>query len=812
MRLFLSAWLLGGVLFLSIPGTLLAEELHTAAEVRGLTVDQAKLQNPVKLRGVVTFFDEKLFSRFIQDDTAGIYLGGSNEPALESGQLVEVDGTASPGEYAPVIIPVHIRVLGKAPLPVPQPVTYEQLASGNEDSQFVEVSGTVRSVNLDPVSQYYLVEIVTGGGRLSVYTKTLPVEQPNKLVDSTVRVRGVCSTLFNNQRQLFAIRLLVPRPEDLVVESPAMNNPFAIPASPIGSLLGFAPQGTYGHRVKVAGTVIYQQPGQTLFVQDGQEGVKIESKQTTPLQYGDRVEALGFAAQGDYTPILQDAVYRKISSAIPPAAVRVTPNEALKGTHDCQLVKISAKLLEHAQNDREQFLMLEGDKFFFYAYLQADKDGENAFAGLENGSRVEVTGVCLVEPGEWQAGESWRAKSFRVLLRSPADVVILQSPPWWTLKRVLWFAGALVIISLAALTWVGVLRRRVQIQTGFIREQLQVEATLKERYLDLFENANDMVFTHDLSGRITSMNKAGERLLQCSRESVISRNLVDLIAEDQKAVARQWLEQVVKGNDLPTGEWDFINAVGNRVKLEISSRLIEQNGRSVEVEGVARDITERRRLERELLEISNREQRRIGHDLHDGVCQQLASIAYLVDILGDKLSEKNAAESVDAEKIGSLINTATMQARSVARGLFPVRLDENGLDSAIEEFATGTSNWYKMKCDFVCDCELPAVDNEVALHIYYITQEATLNAIRHGKSTHVRISLVPQNGHYKITIQDNGNGFKDLGASLTGMGIRIMRYRAKVIGANLELQSQPGHGSLLSCVFNPKSRDHILKS
>jgi PAS domain S-box-containing protein len=341
---------------------------------------------------------------------------------------------------------------------------------------------------------------------------------------------------------------------------------------------------------------------------------------------------------------------------------------------------------------------------------------------------------------------------------------------------------------------------------------LQVEATLKERYLDLFENANDMVFTHDLSGRITSMNKAGERLLQCSRESVISRNLVDLIAEDQKAVARQWLEQVVKGNDLPTGEWDFINAVGNRVKLEISSRLIEQNGRSVEVEGVARDITERRRLERELLEISNREQRRIGHDLHDGVCQQLASIAYLVDILGDKLGEKNAAESVDAEKIGSLINTATMQARSVARGLFPVRLEENGLDSAIEEFAAGTSNWFKIKCDFICDCVLPAVDNEVALHIYYIAQEATLNAIRHGKASSVKITLVPQDSHYKITIQDNGCGFKDLGASVTGMGIRIMRYRAKVIGANLDLQSQPGHGSLLSCVFNPKSRDHIPKS
>src|SRR5439155_3441020 len=137
--------------------------------------------------------------------------------------------------------------------------------------------------------------------------------------------------------------------------------------------------------------------------------------------------------------------------------------------------------------------------------------------------------------------------------------------------------------------------------------------------------------------------------------------------------------QVVQGADVPNAEWDFVNAAGQRVKLEISSRLIAQDGRIVEVEGIARDITERRRLEREILEISNREQRRIGHDLHDGICQQLAAVNYLVDILGDRLRDRAAPESAEAERIATLLNEANAQARTVARGLFPVRLEERGL-------------------------------------------------------------------------------------------------------------------------------------
>ncbi len=791
----------------------LAEEdptgiLTTAAEVRNLTVAQAERHYPVKLRAVVTFYDDALFSRFIQDGTAGIYLNETNVPALSPGQLVEVEGFTSPGEYAPIIVPKRVRIVGMAELPLPHPVAFDQLASGKEDSQFVEVAGIVRSVLFEDGSRNYLIELATGGGRLTVYAHDLPTQPTQDLVDGTVRIRGVCSSQFNRQRQLFAIRLLVPRAEDVTVEIPATANPFAIPERKISSLFQFTPQGTYGHRVKISGTVTCFQPRSGLYVQDQNYGLFVQTKSTNSLHLGDRVEVLGFATPGQYTPMLQDAIYRDVGPGAVPVPAQINCDAALKGDYDSRLIRIEAKLLNHAQVGQEQSLALESGGFIFHAYQQAE-DGK-PYARLENGSLVGVSGICLVDPGPWMAGETWRAKSFRILLRSPDDVAVLRSPPWWTLKKMLWIAGALAFVVIGAFTWIAALRRRVREQTRTISQQLQVEATLKDRYVNLFENANDMVFTHDLNGRITTVNTTGEQLLQRPCQEILSLNLIDLLPEDQHAIARQWLDQIVKLSEPPTVELDFINAAKQRFRLEISTRIIGVAGDKTEVESIGRDITERKRLEKEILEVSNREQRRIGHDLHDGVCQQLAATTYLIDILADKLQEKNCPESVEAERIGKLINETIAQTRSIARGLFPVKLEESGLPSALEELADNTAALFKIDCRFNCDLPPPELENDIALHFYYIAQESVLNAARHGKAAHVTVSLARSNGLLTLTVEDDGIGFKSPAAGqMTGMGIRIMRYRARVMGGTLDLKNRPDHGTQVECKLHlsPKAQE-----
>jgi len=485
-----------------------AEILRTAAAVRQLTAEQAAKHLPVRLSAVVTFHDGDLYSRFVQDETAGIYLQETtNMPPFAPGDLVEVEGETGAGEYAPIVILHSIKVVGAGRFPAARPVSIEELVSGREDSQYVEVVGTVRAVRFEQESQYYLVDLAIGGERVTAYARHLPVTNTQELAESVVRVRGVCSSLFNRQRQLFGFRLLVPRETDLVVERPAATNPFDIPARGIDSLLRFTSQGAFGSRVKVSGSVVYQEPGVALFIQDEKEGLYCQTRERVAVQTGDRVEVLGFPAKGEYTPILQDATYRRMGPGPVPEPVAISLDEALAGTHDCHLVRITAKLVEHTQRSREQFIVLEKDDFIFYAYL-ARESGVNGFSPAQIGSEIAVTGICLIERGSsWRAGGAWRAKSFRILLRSPDDVVILRSPPWLNLRKVLWLAGALGFVALAASAWITVLRRQVAERTRQLETQI-LERQRAERQREIErERARVAHDLHDdLGARLTEVN------------------------------------------------------------------------------------------------------------------------------------------------------------------------------------------------------------------------------------------------------------------------------------------------------------------
>ncbi len=778
--------------------------LQTAAQIRQLSPANAAKGLPIHLHALVTYLDESNFYRFVQDATAGIYFNLAPGLSLSNlgvrpGMWVVMDGTTSPGEYAPVVLASRIAVIGPGPWPVPRSVTFQEIASGSEDSQFVSVQGIVRSAGWDSAHGEFILHLATGGGRLTVILNQPSGLNPSSLVDATVRVSGVCAGQFNLQRQLFDTRLLAPRSSDLSVENPAPADPFSMAPCPIEQLLRFAPGGTYGHRVKIIGTVIARNGDDALYVEDATEGLFVETDQAGSLQPGDQVQVLGFPAQGVYTPMLQDGSFRKITAGKPPLPDKVTADQALSGTHDCRLVRLEATVVDHSHTSQGESLLLQSSGFIFNAGMP--KNQGQGLAGIENGSRVAVTGVCLIDPGQdWHAGSDWRAKSFRLLLRSPSDVTILKNPPWWTLARVVWATACLGLIVLSALAWVGILRRRVHHQTAIIRRQLATEGAMKERYENLFENARDMVFTHDPKGRITSVNKTGELFLHRPRTQILGRNLSSFIKDDQRDALRDWLDQVSQGIEPATTEWDLPNPDGSLRRVEISALLIKESLFPPEIESVARDITGRKQMERELLEISNREQQRIGHDLHDGVCQQLAAIAYRLDMLSDQLQEKNLQEAGEAEHIRGLLNEAMVQTRSVARGLFPVRLEE-GLAFALEELAGHAELRFRLQCQFSCDHPSPTLPPGTAIHLYYIAHEALTNASRHGSATRASITISRQQDRWILSVQDNGRGFNPHENPSGGMGIRIMRHRAQVIAAILDLKSAPGQGTQVSCSF-----------
>lgn len=236
-------------------------------------------------------------------------------PALTAGQTVEIEGVTGPGAYAPIIVPHSIKVAGEGKWPDAKAATSQQLLSGQEDSQLVQVKGIVRSLRLDSSTKQYQIALMVDGERLTAYAEQIPVAQPEELVDSVVKVQGVCSTLFNPKRQLSGVLLLAPRAADLIVEQPAPAKPFDAPAQDISSLLQFTPQGNFGHRVKLRGTVAYAEPGDAVFIQNEKGGVYCQTKLRAPLPPGAQVEVLGFPPRANTPPSSRMPFTAKLATA-----------------------------------------------------------------------------------------------------------------------------------------------------------------------------------------------------------------------------------------------------------------------------------------------------------------------------------------------------------------------------------------------------------------------------------------------------------------------------------------------------------------
>jgi signal transduction histidine kinase len=216
---------------------------------------------------------------------------------------------------------------------------------------------------------------------------------------------------------------------------------------------------------------------------------------------------------------------------------------------------------------------------------------------------------------------------------------------------------------------------------------------------------------------------------------------------------------------------------------------------------LTQEMAERARLEKELLEVSEREQRRIGHDLHDSLCQHLTGTALAGQVLGEKLAAKSLPEAADANRVVALVEDGINLARNLARGISPIEMEAEGLMDAFREFAAHITAISKVTCVF--DCPAPVLVNNAtaATHLYRIAQEAVSNAIRHGKARHIGISLFERGGLLNLAIEDDGIGLPDAWQKGPGLGTRIMAHRAAMIGATLSVEPNPTGGTLVRCSF-----------
>lgn len=215
-----------------------------------------------------------------------------------------------------------------------------------------------------------------------------------------------------------------------------------------------------------------------------------------------------------------------------------------------------------------------------------------------------------------------------------------------------------------------------------------------------------------------------------------------------------------------------------------------------------REVGARERLEKEILEISEREQRRIGHDLHDGLCQHLTATAMAGQVLGEKLAARSLAESKDAGEIVRLIEEGIAMTRNMAHGIAPLEMESEGLITALRALAMNVSRTSKVACTLECESPPPLIQDAVAAtHLYRIAQEGVHNALRHGKPAQIVMSLSRRRERAQLTIEDDGAGLPEDWQSGRGLGTRIMAHRAAMIGGQLSIEPSPTGGTLVTCSF-----------
>jgi len=211
------------------------------------------------------------------------------------------------------------------------------------------------------------------------------------------------------------------------------------------------------------------------------------------------------------------------------------------------------------------------------------------------------------------------------------------------------------------------------------------------------------------------------------------------------------------------------------------------------------EIAAREQLEKEITEVTERERRRIGHDLHDTLCQHLTATSLSLQVLSGKLSDASSPLARDADASVGLIEEAIDLTRKLAKGLFPLELEGEGLAGALQELCWSTADRYLVKCEFSGDLQTTTLDSTTATYLYRIAQEAVANAIKHGHVSRLNVSLSCLHTDLILSISDDGIGLPRFMPEGRGLGLRIMASRASMIGATFSAENKPEGGVIVIC-------------
>src|ERR1700685_4131421 len=331
------------------------------------------------------------------------------------------------------------------------------------------------------------------------------------------------------------------------------------------------------------------------------------------------------------------------------------------------------------------------------------------------------------------------------------------------------------------------------------------EALQEERNVvsAILHTVGALVVVLDPQGRIVRFNRACEQVSGYSFAEIKEKYFWDLCLVPEEAERfKIMVEQLRVENSARDYEASWVARDGSQRLIAWSSTILPgEDGTPAYIIATGIDITERKRLEKAILEISAEEQRRIGQDLHDGLGQHLTGIAFMSKVQEQKLAEKGLAEAAEAARIVGLVNDAINKTRELAHGLLPVISDSHGLMSALKRWAAEVEDLFNISCCLRMDEPVLIHDANMSTHLYRIAQEAVNNAIKHGQAKNITISLFARNGNGTLKIENDGSRLPESSTDGSGMGMQIMNYRARMIGGSLKVESGGIRGITITCLF-----------
>jgi PAS domain S-box-containing protein len=333
------------------------------------------------------------------------------------------------------------------------------------------------------------------------------------------------------------------------------------------------------------------------------------------------------------------------------------------------------------------------------------------------------------------------------------------------------------------------------------REALASSETCNSAVLETAVNA---IVTMSETGVVESVNSAAERIFGYAKKEMVGQNIKMLMPHPFRDQHDHFVQRY-----LGTGEKKVIGTGrevvaqhkdGTLFPIDVSvGEAILPDGRRI-FTGILRDLSDRKQLEEKILHISEEEQQRIGQDIHDDLCQQLAAIGCLAKVALQQLQKGGQVEAESLQEILRLVTHANVRAREMSRGLMPVVLDSSGLMAALADLAQGTERVFRVSCPFRCDKPVQVPDNKVAIQLFRIAQEAVANAIKHSGAERIEINLLQDKGQLLLCISDNGIGISDpVTGKTTGMGLLTMNHRARMMGGVLSVDRGGHGGTLVQC-------------